>query len=61
MKYAELKRDLRKAGCRKVKDKGGHEKWYSPITNRHFWVARHDQEEVPLGTLQRILKESGLK
>lgn len=61
MKYSELKRKLRKAGCYRVKDKGGHEKWYSPITNRHFWVPRHDGQEVKPDTLNSILKQAGLK
>ena len=61
MKYAELKRDLRKAGCRKIFEDSNHERWYSPISKIKFWVARHNQEEVKPGTLNSILKQAGLK
>ena len=61
MKYSELKRRLRKAGCRKVKECANHEKWFSPITQEYFFVPRHDSQEVKPATLESILKAAGLK
>ena len=67
MKYAELKRFLKSKGCYKVKRKNKrgeydeHEKWYSPISGEYFRVSRHEQQEVPPGTLHSILKKAGLK
>lgn len=61
MKYSELKRMLRKAGCYKVSEGKKHEKWYSPITGKKFPVGRHDHEEVKPGTLDSILTDAGLK
>lgn len=61
MRYGELKRKLRKAGCYKTSEGENHEKWYSPITGNSFPVGRHDNQEVKSGTLQSILKQSGVK
>ena len=63
MKYSELKRMLRQAGCYELKRSGRqpHEKWYSPITGKKFPVGRHDHEEVKPGTLDSILTDAGLK
>ena len=61
MRYGELKRKLRKAGCYKVKDEKKHEKWYSPTTGKYFRVGRHDGPQVAPGTLDSILKDAGLK
>ncbi len=60
MKYSELHRLLRKAGCYPVGE-GRHQKWYSPITGIVFPTSHHESEEVKYGTLQKILKVSGLK
>jgi predicted RNA binding protein YcfA (HicA-like mRNA interferase family) len=61
MKYSELKRKLCKTGCYPLKEGGNHEIWYSPITDNIFPLGRHKGEEVPKGTLNKILKESGIK
>lgn len=61
MKFAELKRELKKIGCRKDHEGGNHEIWYSPITNLYFPVSRHNSEEVKNGTLKSIKRDSGLK
>ncbi len=60
MSYRELTKLLRKHDCYYDRDAhgGGHEWWYSPITDRHFSVPKRLKGE---GTLQRILKDSGLK
>lgn len=61
MKGSELKRLLQKKQCYFKKNSGEHEKWYSPITNRSFYVPRHDSKEVSPGTLHSILKSAGIK
>lgn len=61
MTYGELKRQLKKIGCYLDREGGNHEIWYSPITDKHFPIGRHNTEEVPRGTLQSIKKNSGLQ
>ncbi len=41
MKYSEIERKLRKAGCYCVKHRKKHDWWYSPITKKHFPIPRH--------------------
>ena len=60
MTYSELKRKLRKAGCRLEQEGSRHEIWYSPTTGKRFTVGRHDQQEVAAGTLRSILRDAGL-
>ncbi|RGC40260.1 type II toxin-antitoxin system HicA family toxin [Faecalibacterium prausnitzii] len=60
MRYSELERLLRKAGCTKSREGANHTMWHSPITGETFPVPRHSSEEVPTGTLQRIKKLAGL-
>ena len=61
MKYGELKRKLRKAGCQFYREGGRHEIWINPKTGVTFALSRHDHEEEATGTLNRILKDCGLK
>lgn len=61
MKYSELKRILRAYHCIVIRQGSNHEIWHSPITNRRFPVGRHDAEEVYSGTLNDIVKQSGIK
>lgn len=61
MKTSEMKRMLRKAGCRKTREGANHELWYSPITGKQFAVPRHDAQELKTKTAESILKEAGLK
>ena len=58
-KYAELKRELRKAGCKPVEN-SKHQHWHSPITNKNFPVSHHDQQEVPKGTEKSIREAAGV-
>lgn len=60
MTYSELKRKLKKGGCGKVLEGTRHEIWHSPKTGKSFTVGRHDQQEVPTGTLKSILRDAGL-
>ena len=60
LRYCELKKILKKNGCRIHREGKRHEIWYSPKTNKLFSVGRHDKQEIANGTLESILKEGGL-
>ncbi|MBR4339377.1 MAG: type II toxin-antitoxin system HicA family toxin [Bacteroidales bacterium] len=60
MKYSELERKLREAGCYIIGN-NAHPIWYSPITGHKFQTGHHKSEEVKRGTLERILKHAGIK
>lgn len=62
MKYSELERLVKKAGCYDTgEQQAGHPLWYSPKTGKHFKMSNHGGEEVATGTLNKILKSAGLK
>ena len=62
MKYAELHRKLKKAGCFPTGGtRNGHPEWFSPITGKKFATSHHDQQEVKRGTLHSILRDAGVK
>jgi len=61
MKWSELKKRLKQNGCYKTGEGSSHEQWFSPITNKFFYVSRHNREEVRTGTYNAILKQSGIK
>lgn len=61
MKYSELEKKLRKAGCYVIDTGGRHPTWFSPVTGRLFQTSHHKSEEVKYGTLLSILKDSGVK
>ncbi len=60
MKYSELERKLKKAGCYEDGEMGGHPLWYSPITEKYFKMGHHKSQEVKPGTLKSISKDSGV-
>ena len=62
MKYRELEKLLKKAGCYNTGELlNNHPKWYSPITGKFFKMSHHGSEEVMNGTYHSILKDAGLK
>lgn len=61
MKYSEVERKLRKAGCYYISHGTNHDWWFSPITNRKFQVSRHHSEEAKGRTLKSISEQSGVK
>ncbi|MDE6499974.1 MAG: type II toxin-antitoxin system HicA family toxin [Rikenella sp.] len=61
MKYSEIERKLRKAGCRLVSHGTNHDWWFSPQTNRRFQLPRHKSEEAKSKTLKSISEQSGVK
>lgn len=61
MKYSELEKMLRKAGCTVLREGHEHRIWYSPATGKKFPVGRHRTQEVPTGTLKKIKESAGLE
>jgi hypothetical protein len=61
MKYSEIHRKLRKAGCVVVKNGSRHPIWRSPITGRLFETSYHESEEAKTGTKRDIEIRSGVK
>ena len=59
MKYSELEKKLRKAGCYEIGNKD-HPIWFSPITGKKFKTGHHKSQEVAKGTLEKIRKDSGV-
>lgn len=57
MRYHELIRRLRRAGCSIDRHGTRHDIWYSPITGNKAPVPRHGSKEIPSGTLKSIEKE----
>jgi hypothetical protein len=50
MKYSEIERKLKEAGCYCTNDSGKHPKWYSPITCNTFSLSHHKSDEAKIGT-----------
>lgn len=55
MKTNELRRLLKKGGCRLLKQGTRHEMWTNPETGAVAFIPRHDAQEVRTGTLKSIL------
>lgn len=60
MKYNELYKKLRKAGCTLLHHGARHDLWVNPSNGKQTRVGRHGTEEVPIGTLKSIYQELGL-
>jgi predicted RNA binding protein YcfA (HicA-like mRNA interferase family) len=60
MKTQELDKLLKKSKCRIIRHGAKHDIWYSEITEKQFSVPRH-KAEIPVGTLNNILRDAGLK
>ena len=60
MKAKEVIKLLKKNGFQEIKRKGGHRKFYNPITNKTTEVPYH-QGDLKQKTLDSILKQAGLK
>ena len=61
MKYNELERMLKEAGCELVTRKGRHPVWKNPKTGKLFTTSHHGSQEVKPGTLKSIMRDAGLK
>ena len=60
MKTQELIKILRKNKCYILRNGSRHDIWYSRKTGKQFPVPRH-KAEIPIGTLNNILKDAGIK
>lgn len=60
MKTSELLKLLKKGNCKLIRNGSRHDVWYSDVTGKQFTVPRH-KAEIPVGTLNNILKDAGLK
>jgi predicted RNA binding protein YcfA (HicA-like mRNA interferase family) len=60
MRYGELTRRLRRLGCEKLRQAGGHEIWWRPGTDLRTVIPCHPSKEISKGTLQAILRDLGL-
>ena len=60
MRTSELKRLLKSHGCYELSPGKEHDVWYSPMTKAKIRLPRHQSQEVPSGTLSRILKQAGI-
>ena len=57
--YKDIVKILKNNKCEyKREGKGSHEIWYSPITQKHFTVAKTIKAD---GTYFAILKQAGIK
>ena len=61
VKVSELKRLVKKHGCRFVKHDKKHEKWANAKTGQTTEIPRHDAKEIGKGLAEQILKDLGLK
>ncbi|MCI2134185.1 MAG: type II toxin-antitoxin system HicA family toxin [Bacteroidales bacterium] len=61
MKYSEIHRKLRKAGCFIFRNGKRHPVWKSPITGKLFETSYHESEEAKPGTKKDIENKSGVK
>ena len=59
LKYAELKRYLRRKGAKLYLQGANHEIW--ELNGKFTEISRHKSQEVKKGTLNGILKDLGLK
>ena len=61
MKYNELHKKLKKAGCYLTgREIAGHPEWYSPITGKYFPTSHHGSQEIAPGTLRNIKRDGGI-
>jgi predicted RNA binding protein YcfA (HicA-like mRNA interferase family) len=61
MKVREIIKVIEVDGWYKVRTKGDHRQFHHPVKPGTVTVAGKLSEDVPIGTLNNILKQSGLK
>lgn len=61
MKTSELIKLLKRSKkCYLVEHRKAHDRWYSEITNKYFYVPRHGAKEIANGTAAAILRDAGI-
>lgn len=62
MKYKELERLVKKAGCYDTGEcQAGHPLWINPKTGVKFTMSHHHAQEVATGTLKSIKRAAGIE
>ncbi|MCD8021736.1 MAG: type II toxin-antitoxin system HicA family toxin [Lachnospiraceae bacterium] len=61
LKISELIKILKCNDCFFVEHGAEHDKWHSARTGKDIRVPRHGSKEIPIGTLNRILKDAGIR
>lgn len=61
MKVKELIKLIEKDGWFLVRTKGSHRQFHHPSKNGTVTIAGKESIDVPIGTLNSILKQAGLK
>ena len=62
MKYNELEKLVRKAGCYPTgEEQAGHPLWINPNTGERFAMSHHHSREVAAGTLKSIKRAAGIR
>ena len=62
MKVSELIKLLKRTKkCHLVEHGKEHDRWHSDITGKDFRIPRHPSKDIKQGTLERILKDAGIK
>jgi len=59
--YREVRKILRSAGWRLIRQRGSHEIWAHPERSERIVVAGKNSDTVPIGSLASIRRTSGLK
>lgn len=60
-KYKEVRKALRAAGWKAIRQRGSHEVWAHPVEPRRIIIAGKDSDTVTVGSLANIRRISGLK
>ena len=61
MTWAELEKRLKKVGWQLYDHGKEHDRYRRPGNPGYIQIGRHKTQEVPSGTLNKILKQAGLK
>ena len=61
MKYSEIHKRLKGAGCYIVRYGKRHPIWKSPVTGQLFETSYHESEEAKPGTQKDIERRSGVQ
>ena len=61
IKYSELERMIKEAGCEIVREGKSHTLWRNPSTGKTFTVPTRKTQDVPPGTFRSIAKSAGLR
>jgi predicted RNA binding protein YcfA (HicA-like mRNA interferase family) len=62
VRYREIERKLRAAGCVEISRTGGgsHRKWHNPATGRSTVLPDWGGRDLKLGTVRAVVRQLGL-